>query len=76
MEGCKGLIDVNPGLHVTDVGLIRLPISTEDIMALINASRVGLDEKENEMSSKIWEIDASQISLRNTNTTFSHLGHH
>ena len=61
---------IHPGLTVKDVGLIRLPLSSEDAEALIRMSRrapfgKGSETLVDETVRKTWEIDGKELSFEN-----------
>ena len=61
---------VLPGISVDEVGVIRLPLSSQDVQSLIQASHPAPFGKGNqtlvdEAVRKTWEIDGSQVSFLN-----------
>lgn len=61
---------VNPGIEIHEIGLIRLPLSSNDAQSLIRASRQAPFGKGNqtlidETVRKTWEIDGSKVSFSN-----------
>ncbi|KAI9040281.1 uncharacterized protein KD926_008371 [Aspergillus affinis] len=61
---------VNPGLHISNVGNIRLPIFAEEAKAIIKSCRLspygkGTETLVNESVRKSWQLDADQVSFQN-----------
>ncbi|PLB53979.1 hypothetical protein P170DRAFT_469455 [Aspergillus steynii IBT 23096] len=61
---------VIPGLHISNVGTIRLPISAEDARAMIQSCHMspygkGNETLVNESVRKSWELDAKEVSFQN-----------
>ncbi|THC96695.1 hypothetical protein EYZ11_003850 [Aspergillus tanneri] len=59
-----------PGLHISNVGSIRLPISAEDAREMIQSCHMspygkGTETLVNESVRKSWQLDANQFSLQN-----------
>ncbi|KAK2754489.1 hypothetical protein FQN54_006890 [Arachnomyces sp. PD_36] len=61
---------VNPGLHIPDVGQIRLPVSCDDAKTIIKACHEspfgkGSETVVDNSVRKTWELDKDQFSLEN-----------
>ncbi|EED16610.1 conserved hypothetical protein [Talaromyces stipitatus ATCC 10500] len=59
-----------PGLHVPGIGAIGLPVTPDQVKAMIQSSRMspygkGSETLVNESVRKSWQLDANQFSLQN-----------